>query len=62
VELVIINERGEVEIDRNCRTGLPGLYAAGDLTNTFGKRILIAAGEGAKAVLAVAEHLRGRET
>jgi alkyl hydroperoxide reductase subunit F len=60
-ELVIINERGEVEIDRNCRTGLPGLYAAGDVTNTFGKRILIAAGEGAKAVLAVAERLRGRE-
>jgi len=59
-ELVIVNERGEVEIDRNCRTGLPGLYAAGDLTNTFGKRILIAAGEGAKAVLAVAEFLRGK--
>ncbi len=60
-ELVIVNERGEVEVDRNCRTGLPGLYAAGDLTNTFGKRILIAAGEGAKAVLAVAEFLRGKK-
>ncbi len=59
-DLVIVNERGEIEIDRNCRTGLPGLYAAGDLTNTFGKRILIAAGEGAKAVLAVAEYLKGR--
>ena len=59
-ELVIVNERGEVKIDGNCRTGLPGLYAAGDLTNTFGKRILIAAGEGAKAVLAVAQFLRGK--
>ncbi len=57
-ELVLINERGEVEVDRNCRTGVPGLYAAGDVTNTFGKRILIAAGEGAKAVLAIEEYLK----
>ncbi len=56
--LVHLNPRGEVEVDRDCRTGLPGLYAAGDVTNTTGKRILIAAGEGAKAVLAVAEFLR----
>ncbi|MDW7709835.1 MAG: FAD-dependent oxidoreductase [Deferrisomatales bacterium] len=60
-DLVHLNARGEVEVDRNCRTGLPGLFAAGDVTNTAGKRILIAAGEGAKAVLAVAEYLQSRE-
>ncbi|RMG95066.1 MAG: YHS domain-containing protein [Candidatus Dadabacteria bacterium] len=59
-DLVHVNERGEVEIDGNCRTGLPGLYAAGDVTNTFGKRILIAAGEGAKAVLAIERFLKNR--
>ncbi len=60
-DLVHVNARGEVEIDGNCRTGLPGLFAAGDVTNTFGKRILIAAGEGAKAVLAVSDYLQGRK-
>lgn len=60
-DLVHVNTRGEVEIDGNCRTGLPGLFAAGDVTNTFGKRILIAAGEGAKAVLAVSDYLQGRK-
>ncbi len=56
--LVRVNDRGEVGVDGNCRTGLPGLYAAGDVTDSFGKRILISAGEGAKAVLAVREYLR----
>ncbi|GAB4270255.1 MAG: hypothetical protein Kow0092_24570 [Deferrisomatales bacterium] len=59
-DLVHLNERGEVEVDGNCRTGLPGLYAAGDVSNTFGKRILIAAGEGAKAVLAISRYLQER--
>jgi thioredoxin reductase len=58
--LVHLNERGEVEVDGNCRTGLPGLYAAGDVTSTFGKRILVSAGEGAKAVLAIGNYLKGR--
>ncbi len=60
VDLVNLNRRGEIEVDGNCRTGLPGLFAAGDVTSTFGKRILIAAGEGAKAVLAMAEYLQSR--
>jgi len=59
-DLVNLNQRGEVEVDGNCRTGLPGLFAAGDVTSTFGKRILIAAGEGAKAVLAIADYLQSR--
>lgn len=58
-DLVRRNDRGEVEVDGNCRTGVPGLYAAGDVTSNFGKRILIAAGEGAKAVLAISEYLQG---
>ena len=57
-DLVHVNPRGEVEVDGNCRTGLPGLFAAGDVTSTFGKRILIAAGEGAKAVLAISDYLQ----
>ena len=55
--LALLNDRGEVQVDTNCRTGLPGLFAAGDVANTFGKRILIASGEGAKAILSIEEYL-----
>ncbi len=38
-------------------TSCPGLFAAGDITNAFGKRIIIASGEGAKAALAARQYL-----
>ncbi|MEJ2695751.1 MAG: FAD-dependent oxidoreductase, partial [Candidatus Sulfobium sp.] len=50
--LVDSNERGEILIGPDCSTSRPGLFAAGDVTNAFGKRIIIASGEGAKAALA----------
>lgn len=49
---VRLNEIGEIVIDSNNRTSLPGLFAAGDVTNVMEKQIIIAAGEGAKAALA----------
>jgi len=49
---VRLNELGEVVIDSNNRTSLPGLFAAGDVTDVMEKQIIIAAGEGAKAALA----------
>jgi len=48
---VRLNERGEIVIDSNNRTSLPGLFAAGDVTDVMEKQIIIAAGEGAKAAL-----------
>lgn len=57
-DLAVLNDRGEVQVDSNCCTGLPGLFAAGDVTSNYGKRILIAAGEGAKAVLAIEDYLK----
>jgi alkyl hydroperoxide reductase subunit F len=35
----------------------PGIFAAGDVTNAFGKRIVIASGEGAKAALAARQYM-----
>ena len=49
--LVEINELGEVLITCACETNVPGLYAAGDVTNVPEKQIIIAAGEGVKAAL-----------
>ena len=50
-EEVELNELQEIVIDSNNRTSVPGLLAAGDVTNVVEKQIIIAAGEGAKAAL-----------
>lgn len=55
--LVEMNNDGELIIGPDCSTNLPGLYAAGDVTNAFGKRIIIASGEGAKAATAIKRYL-----
>lgn len=55
--LVDLNEKGEAVIGPDCSTSRPGLFAAGDVTSAYGKRIIIAAGEGAKATLAVKQYL-----
>nr|NQU90286.1 FAD-dependent oxidoreductase [Bacteroidota bacterium] len=54
---VDLNEKGEIIINQDCSTSYPGIFAAGDVTNVFGKRIIIASGEGAKAALAVRKFL-----
>lgn len=56
--LIELNQRGEVPINCSCETGIPGLYAAGDVTDVTEKQIVIAAGEGAKATLQAHHYLR----
>lgn len=56
-DLVTLNERGEVAIDLNCHTNVPGIFAAGDVTSVKNKQIIIAAGEGAKAALEAHEYV-----
>jgi alkyl hydroperoxide reductase subunit F len=55
--LVNLNERGEVIVDCSCRTSVPGLFAAGDVTTIPHKQIIISAGEGAKAALSAYDFL-----
>ena len=51
---------GEIVIDAHCRTSLPGVYAAGDVSSVPYKQIVIAMGEGAKAALSAFEdRMRG---
>ena len=51
-EVVETNRPGEIMIDTHCRTNVPGIYAAGDVSIVPYKQIIIAMGEGAKAALA----------
>lgn len=53
--VVELTNFGEVKIDEKCRTSKKGIYAAGDVTTTPYKQIIIAMGEGAKAALAAFE-------
>ena len=54
-DTVALNKFGEIEVDEKGRTSEPGIYAAGDVTTTPYKQIVIAMGEGAKAALAAFE-------
>ena len=44
-------------VDEFGMTSQPGIWAAGDVNNLWGEQIIIAAGEGAKTALTVAEHI-----
>jgi len=56
--LAKLNKLGEIEVNCSCETGIPGLYAAGDVTNVPEKQIVVAAGEGAKAALQAHRYLQ----
>ena len=59
-EVVDTNRMGEIAIDTYCRTNIPGIYAAGDVSTVPYKQIIIAMGEGAKAALsAFVDRMRG---
>jgi len=60
VDLLDLNEQGEIVVDNDCRTGVQGIFAAGDITQVRDKQIVVAAGEGAKAALSAHEYLLTR--
>ncbi|MCM8790912.1 MAG: FAD-dependent oxidoreductase [Candidatus Omnitrophica bacterium] len=55
----IVERNQAQEIKINCRneTSVPGIFAAGDVTDVPEKQIIIAAGEGAKAALAAFKYI-----
>ncbi|MBW1895557.1 MAG: FAD-dependent oxidoreductase [Deltaproteobacteria bacterium] len=57
VDKLQTNRLGEIMIDARCRTGVPGVFACGDVTNVIFKQVIVAAGEGAKAALSAYDYL-----
>lgn len=51
------NERGEVRVNCKNETNIPGIFAAGDVTDVSEKQIIIAAGEGSKAALSAFKYI-----
>ncbi len=54
---VDLSDRGEIEIDARGQTSMPGVFAAGDVTTTPYKQIIIAMGAGATSALSAFDHL-----
>lgn len=55
--LVDLDEQGAIKVDNRARTSVPGIFAAGDVTNIYAEQVLVAVGEGAKAALSAYEYL-----
>jgi alkyl hydroperoxide reductase subunit F len=55
--LLALNKYGEIPVDCGARTGIPGLFAGGDVTDVPEKQIICAAGDGAKAALGAYSYL-----
>ena len=51
------NELGEIKVNSYNETNIPGIFAAGDVTDVPEKQIIVAAGEGAKAALSAFRYL-----
>lgn len=57
-DLLKLNKVGEIEVSCAGETAIPGLFAAGDVTDVPEKQIVVAAGEGAKAALQAYRYLQ----
>jgi len=51
------NEFGEIKVNSRNETNIPGIFAAGDVTDVSEKQIIIACGEGSKACLLAFKYL-----
>src|SRR3989344_893605 len=56
-EDILKDKFGQIIVDDHCATNIPGLFAAGDVTDVPFKQIIIAAGPGCIAPLSVVEYL-----
>ena len=56
-DLIKLDERGRIVVDSANRTNVPGVFAAGDVTNNVAEQVLIAVGDGAKAALSAYDYL-----
>lgn len=56
-DFVEMDEKNQIKVNKDHSTSREGVFAAGDLTNSYYKQIVISAGEGAIAALSAAKYL-----
>jgi thioredoxin reductase (NADPH) len=54
---VLVNDRGEIITNRESQTNVPGIYAAGDVTDVKFKQAIIGAAEGVTASVSAFEYI-----
>lgn len=57
---VKLNEKGEIITDKNSRTNIAGVYAAGDVTDSSFKQIIVGAADGVKAAYSAYTFLKSQ--
>jgi alkyl hydroperoxide reductase subunit F len=60
-DIIVMNQLKELVVNCRSQTNIPGVYAAGDITDGPDKQIVIAAGDGAKAALMAYDYLLHRK-
>lgn len=56
---VRLNKKGEIKVNRNSQTNLPGVFAAGDVVDTVFKQAITGVAEGVTASFHVYQYIRG---
>lgn len=59
---VNLNEKGEIIIDKESKTNVPGIFAAGDVTNTKFKQAITGAAEGCTAAYSAYNYISEQNT
>ncbi|MCL6088831.1 MAG: FAD-dependent oxidoreductase [Candidatus Marsarchaeota archaeon] len=54
---VALNEKGEVKVDREMRTNVEGVYAAGDVNDSVFKQAIVSAADGVVAAYSAFHHI-----
>ena len=57
VDTLATNQKGEILVDSRGRTGIAGIFACGDVTDSPFKQVVVAVGDGAKAALSAYNYL-----
>lgn len=56
-----LNEKGEVKVNRQAETNVPGFYAAGDVTDSRFKQAIVSSSEGVNAAYSAYIYLQGKK-
>lgn len=56
-EILPLNSSGYIDVDRQQETGMPGVFAVGDVCNKFLRQVVTAAGDGASAAVAASHYI-----
>ena len=61
-DLVETDESGKIKVNREMKTGVDGLYAAGDVNDMGAQQLVVSAGQGCDAALNASEYVKQKKS